>query len=142
MDIKGIAIVAGGTICFIIAAFLLNRAANGDYVRLIKWSMTTSYVLLTFSIAISLYNDYQIDGSFDFYLFGVHDTKALIDDYFCVALNLFFIMVQGLMLMIVRWKGVNNITVEQKVNMITTMSIVVSPILQIGYFSSVLNFWQ
>ncbi|OBZ18144.1 hypothetical protein A8L34_00720 [Bacillus sp. FJAT-27264] len=141
MDIKEIAVVGAGTICFIIAGVLINRAANGDYLKLLKWSITTSYVLLILSITFSLYNDYHVDSSFDFYLFGVYDTKTFIKDYFFVAFNLFFIMLQALMKMIVRWRGVNNITVEQKVNMLITISIVVNPILQIGYIGSVFNYW-
>lgn len=141
MGIKELAIIGGGTICFIIAGFLLNRAANGDYMKLLKLSINMSCILLIFSVTVSLYNDYHIDRSFSFYLFGVYDTKTFIKDYFVVAINLFFIMLQVLMKMIVRWRGINNITVEQNVNMLITISIVVNPLLQIGYIGSVLSYW-
>ena len=141
MDFKDLAIVGAGLICFMLAGFLLNRAADGDYMKLIKWSLTTSYVLLFLSITFSLYDDYHMDGSLDFYLLAVHDTETFIKDYFFVASNLFFILLQVLMRKLVRWRGVNNITVEQKLNMLITTSIVVNPILNIGYIGYVLNCW-
>ncbi|MFF2912689.1 hypothetical protein [Paenibacillus sp. NPDC057934] len=133
MEIKELAFVVAGVICFVVAGLLINRAANGDHMKLLEWSFTTSYILLILSILFSLYDDYHIDNSFDFYLFGVYDIKAFIKDYLFVGYNLFFIMLQVLMKMIVRWRGVTNIAMEQKFNMLITCSIFVNPILQIGF---------
>jgi hypothetical protein len=141
MDIKEIAFVVAGVIIFILAGLILLRAADEDHLKLLKWSITTSNVLLIFSLMISLYNDYHIDKSFDFYAFGVYDLKEFFNDYFLVAFNLFFLILQVPIKLLVRWKGVTNPIGEQKLNTFITLSLFVCPLFNIFCCVTVFKFW-
>lgn len=140
MNIKGISIVVAGTLIFIIAGLLINKVGKGDHLKLLKWSINMSIILLIFSLMFSLYGDYLIDKSFDFYIFGVYDSKQFYKDYFFVVFNIFFLIFQMLIKMVIRSRGVTSFT-EPKINMFITASLFVIPVLQIGYAGSVFNLW-
>lgn len=141
MDFKEILTLAAGVVLFLIAGAIINKAGDNDHLRLLTWCLRMTTTLLIISLPISLYGDYHIDKAFDFYFFGVHDSKEFFKNYLYVALNLFFLLLHILMTRLVRWRGVTNISTEQKLNMHITTTLAVLPLLHIWGFGYLLGFW-
>lgn len=141
MDFKEIFIVAAGVILFLIAGLIINKAGGNDHLRLLKWCLRMTTALLIISVPVSLYGDYHNDKAFDFYAFGVHDSKEFFNDYFFVGFNFFFLLLNILMKRVVQRRGVANATMEQKLNMYITASLAVFPLLHVWAFGYLLGFW-
>ncbi|AIQ55434.1 hypothetical protein [Paenibacillus sp. FSL R7-0331] len=141
MDLKEILIIAVSLILFVVAGAIINKAGDNDHLRLLTWCLRMTTTLLIISLPISLYGDYHIDKAFDFYAFGVHDSKGFFRSYFLVILNLFFLLLHILMTRLVQWRGVTNFSTEQKLNMHITTSLAVLPLLHVWGLGYPLGFW-
>jgi len=127
MDIRAISIIVGATILFFICSSVLYRFAGGNILRLISWSYRILFIFLILNIIDTTFKTYEAAQLF------------VVKEYIFVIVEIFFLLILTLLKMLIIWKGARIGKESQKLMIIITISIVVLPLLNLGYFAKRLD---